>query len=108
MPPALLERHGINPEEVKPISDAFAEGDVRRALQLTPDDVANQLMLAGTPDDWIQWLKGTYAPADLNHALVSFTDPFTLESWASIRIDGLPSLSEQVRLVGEHVLPAIA
>jgi 5,10-methylenetetrahydromethanopterin reductase len=108
MPPALLERHGIDPDEVKTISDAFADGDVRRALELTPDEVADRLMLAGTPEDWIQWLSDTYAPAGLNHALVSFTDPFTLQSWAGVRVDGLPSLCEQVRLVGEEVLPALA
>lgn len=107
MPPSLLERHGIHAEEVKEISGAFADGDVRRALQLTRDDIADRLMVAGTPDDWIQWLNGAYAPVGLNHALVSFTDPFTLASWASVRIDGLPSLSEQVRMVGEDVLPAI-
>jgi 5,10-methylenetetrahydromethanopterin reductase len=107
MPPALLERHGIDPERVKGINDAFADGDVPRALQLTPDDIADRLMVAGTPDDWVRWLTGTYAPAGLNHALVSFTDPFTLESWAGISIDGLPSLCEQVRMVGEEVLPAV-
>ncbi len=107
MPPALLERHGIDSDEVQPIRSAFAEGDVRRALHVTPDDVADRLMVAGTPDDWIQWLEGVYAPAGLNHALVSFADPFTLESWAGVHVDGLPSLSDQIRLVGEHVLPAI-
>jgi 5,10-methylenetetrahydromethanopterin reductase len=108
MPPALLERHGIDPEEVKAINQAFNEGDVARALQLTPDEIADRLLVAGTPDDWVEWLKGTYAPAGLNHALVSFTDPFTLEAWAGISIDGLPTLSEQVRMVGEEVLPALA
>jgi hypothetical protein len=29
-------------------------------------------MLAGTPEDWVRWLTETYAPAGLNHALVSF------------------------------------
>ena len=64
-------------------------------------------MLAGTPDDWIEWLTNSYAPAGLNHALVSFADPFTLESWANMRVEGLPSLCDQVRLVGEAVLPSI-
>ena len=50
------------------------------------------------------WLTETYAPAGLNHALVSFTDPFTLRAWAGIEVEGLPDLGEQVRLVGECVL----
>jgi 5,10-methylenetetrahydromethanopterin reductase len=108
MPPALLERHGVDLEEVAPVKEAFAQGNVRRALEATPDDVVNQLMVAGTPEDWVRWLTETYAPAGLNHALVSFTDPFTLESWAGAQIEGLPNLIEQVRLFGEQVIPQLS
>jgi 5,10-methylenetetrahydromethanopterin reductase len=52
-------------------------------------------------------LTESYAPAGLNHALVSFTDPFTLESWAGREVEGVPDLVEQVRLVGEEVLPQL-
>jgi 5,10-methylenetetrahydromethanopterin reductase len=108
MPPALLERHGIEPGAVKPVNDAFAAGDVGRALEATPDEVVDRILVAGTPEDWVACLTDVYAPAGLNHALVSFTDPFTLKAWAGIEIDGLPDLAEQVRLMGERVLPAIS
>jgi 5,10-methylenetetrahydromethanopterin reductase len=108
MPPALLERHGIEPDSVAAVNDAFAAGDVQRALDATPEDVAGKIMLAGTPDDWVRWLTESYAPAGLNHALVSFTDPFTLKAWAGIEVDGLPDLGEQVRMVGEQVVPAVS
>ena len=106
MPPTLLERHGIEPEEVAPVNDAFAAGDIRRALASTPDSIADRLVVAGTPDDWLRWLTETYAAAGLDHALVSFADPFTLRTWAGVSVDGLPSLGDQVRLFGEHVLGA--
>ena len=48
-----------------------------------------------------------YAPIGLNHALISFTDPFTLKAWADAEVAGLPDLVEQVRLFGEHVLPRL-
>jgi 5,10-methylenetetrahydromethanopterin reductase len=108
MPPALLERHGIEPERVAPVSEAFAAGDVQRALEATPEEVADRIMIAGTPEDWVSWLKDTYAPAGLDHALVSFTDPFTLRAWAGTEVEGLPDLGEQVRLMGEQVLPEIS
>jgi 5,10-methylenetetrahydromethanopterin reductase len=107
MPPALLERHGIEPESVAGVTEAFAAGDVQRALEATPDDVADRIMIAGTPEDWVRWLTETYAPAGLDHALVSFTDPFTLRAWAGIEVEGLPDLEEQVRLFGEQVLPEL-
>jgi 5,10-methylenetetrahydromethanopterin reductase len=81
---------------------------VTRALQATPDDVADRLMVAGTPEDWIAWLTQTYAPTGMTHALVSFTDPYTLRAWAGIEIGGLPSLCEQVKLMGEQVLPEVS
>jgi len=108
MPPALLERHGIDPEAVAPITEAFAAGDVRRALEATPGEIADRIMVAGTPEDWVAWLKDVYAPAGLNHALVSFTDPFTLRALAGIEVEGLPDLGEQVRMMGEQVLPEIS
>jgi len=108
MPPALLDRHGIEQAQVAEVVEAFAAGDVRRALEATPDEIADRIMVAGTPEDWVEWLTGTYAPSGLDHALVSFTDPFTLESWAGIEVDGLPSLTEQVRLLGEEVIPELS
>jgi 5,10-methylenetetrahydromethanopterin reductase len=107
MPPALLERHGIDPDEVAPINEAFAAGDVKRALDLTPDSIADRIVVAGTPDDWAGWLRETYMAAGLDHVLVSFTDPFTLRSWVGTEIEGLPSLEDQVRLFGERVLPQL-
>jgi hypothetical protein len=92
---------------VAAVTEAFAAGDVQRALGATPEKVADQMMVAGRPEDWVRWLTETYAPAGLNHALVSFADPFTLRAWAGIDIEGLPDLGEQVRIVGEQVLPQI-
>jgi 5,10-methylenetetrahydromethanopterin reductase len=107
MPRSLLERHGIDPDRVRPVIEAFAAGDVQGALAATPEEVADRIMVAGTAEDWVQWLTETYAPSGLNHALVSFTDPYTLTAWAGIEIEGLPRLEEQVRMFGERVLPEV-
>ena len=70
MPPALLERHGIEPARLTPVTAAFAAGDVEGALKATPQEIVDRIMVAGTPEDWVGWLTGTYAPAGFNHALV--------------------------------------
>jgi 5,10-methylenetetrahydromethanopterin reductase len=93
---------------VAPVNEAFAGGDIERALALTPDDVADRIMVAGAPEDWIEWFNQAFAPAGLNHALLSFTDPFTLKAWAILEVAGLPDLVEQIRLFGEHVLPKLS
>jgi hypothetical protein len=86
------------------VNEAFAAGDVARALELTEDEIADRIVVAGTPNDW---LTTTYAPSGFDHALVSFADPFLLDAWAGARIEGLPDLAEQVRLFGEEVLPRL-
>ncbi len=108
MPPALLRRHGIEPEAVAGIGEAFKAGDVRLALERTPPEISDRLTLAGSPAEWIEWLNGTYARSGMTHALLSFADPFTLEAWAGIRIEGLPSIGEQIRIVGEEVIPNLS
>jgi hypothetical protein len=70
-----------------------------------PEEISDRIMVAGTPEDWVSWLRDTCLPAGLSHALVSFADPFTLKAWAGIEVEGLPELGEQVRLFGEQVLP---
>ena len=101
MPPALLDRHGIAHDEVAEINAAFAAGDVAGALAATPDAIADRLVVAGTPEDWLGWLEATFRPAGLDHALVSFADPFTVRSWAGIEVDGLPRAAPPGRRVGE-------
>jgi hypothetical protein len=65
-----------------------------------------RLLRAGA--DWIEWLSGSYVPLGVNHALLSFADPFTLQVWAGIEVEGLPELVAQVRLFGEEVLPRLS
>jgi hypothetical protein len=56
---------------VAAVNEAFAAGDVKRALALTPDAVADRIMVAGTPDDRIEWLNTAYTPTGMTHALLS-------------------------------------
>jgi len=104
MPPELLARNGVEPRVVAPAVEAFNAGDVQRALALTPREVGDALSLAGTPQDWIDKLERDFVPSGFGHLLVTFADPFLVESWAGLTIDGLPSLDEQIRLFHDSVM----
>jgi 5,10-methylenetetrahydromethanopterin reductase len=43
-----------------------------------------------------------------NHLLVTFADPFLVESWTGRGVDGLPSLEEQLRIFHDEVMPAFS
>jgi 5,10-methylenetetrahydromethanopterin reductase len=104
LPPELLQRNGVNPSEVAPAVEAFRRGDVQRALELTPPAVADALTVAGTPEDWIEWLERDFVPSGFGHVLVTFADPFLVESWAGVGIDGLPTLRDQLQLFHDSVM----
>jgi 5,10-methylenetetrahydromethanopterin reductase len=106
MPPELLERNGVDPAEVAPVVDAFNRGDVQRAVELTSPSVGRALSVAGTPRDWIEKIETDLVPAGFDHVLVTFVDPFLVESWAGMSIDGLPPIDEQLQLFGREVIAA--
>jgi 5,10-methylenetetrahydromethanopterin reductase len=106
MPPELLTRNGVDPAEVAPVAEAFKRGEVQRALELTSPEVGEALSVAGTPEDWNRWIEDDLAPAGFGHLLVTFADPFLVESWAGIRIEGLPRLEKQLELFHNDVMTA--
>lgn len=107
MPASLLERHGLTRAALEPVIDAFAAGEVERALSLTPDEVVDRLVVAGTPDDWIGQLEAI-RESGLEHVLLSFADPFTVRAWSGHTAAGVPGLAAQIRLVHDEVLPAFS
>jgi 5,10-methylenetetrahydromethanopterin reductase len=107
MPPELLLRNGVKPEHVAPAIAAFDAGDVQRALALTPPEVGDALSVAGTAQDWIDKIERDLLPSGFDHLLVTFADPFLVESWAGLTIDGLPSLDDQIRLFHGSVMSVL-
>ena len=107
MPPELLLRNGVEPADVAPAIAAFNAGDVQRAIALTPPEVGDALSVAGTARDWIEKIERDLRPSGFNHLLVTFADPFLVESWAGLSIDSLPSLDDQIRLFHDSVMSAL-
>lgn len=108
MPPALIERHGIPFDAVEPINAAFARGDVEEALSLTSDEIGDRLSIAGTPEEVAERVRTDIFGTGFNHVALALADREIPRVWAGTDIRGLPSLSEQVRLIAERVLPAVA
>jgi alkanesulfonate monooxygenase SsuD/methylene tetrahydromethanopterin reductase-like flavin-dependent oxidoreductase (luciferase family) len=107
MPPGLIERHGVPYAEVQPICEAFASGDVRAALERTPDDLADRFCIAGTPEEIVDRLRKDVLPSGIDHVVLALTDRRLAQDWAGIDLPGLPPLDEQIRLIGTRIAPAL-
>jgi 5,10-methylenetetrahydromethanopterin reductase len=108
MAPELLERHGIEYRQVRPVVDAFGRGEVERALALTTPAIGERLSIAGSPGDWIQRIRADFVSHGYNHMALGLVDPYLVEHWSGRQISGLPDLASQLELFAAHVLPALA
>jgi 5,10-methylenetetrahydromethanopterin reductase len=89
------------------VVDAFARGDIERALELTTPENGERLSIAGTPEHWIERIRADVAPHGYNHVALGLVDPTLVESWSGRRTDGLPDLRSQLELFAAEVVPAL-
>jgi 5,10-methylenetetrahydromethanopterin reductase len=106
MPREQIERHGIDPESVQPIMDAFNVGDVETAIELTTIELTEKLSLSGSPDEWVERIRTDVVPTGFNHLICAPIDPYLVEAWSGLKVAGVPDQQGQLRLIHEHVMPA--
>jgi 5,10-methylenetetrahydromethanopterin reductase len=107
MPPGLIERHDVSYADVEPICQAFARGDVGEALAQTPDELADRFCIAGTPEQVADRIRADVLPSGIDHVVLALSDRRLVLDWAGIDLPALPSLGDQIRLIGERIAPAL-
>jgi 5,10-methylenetetrahydromethanopterin reductase len=108
MPKEQLARHGIDQAELQPMFDAFAAGDVQGAIDMFPPELAERLSIAGTPEECAEKIKRDIQPTGINHMILALSDAHLVEFFSGQKVDGVPTITEQLRLVAERVVPAVA
>ena len=108
MPPKLVERHGVSYAEVEPICQAFARGDVAEALRRTPEELADRFCIAGTPEEIVARIRADVLPTGINHVVLALADRGLALDWAGRDLPGVPSLDDQIRLIGRRIMPELS
>ncbi len=103
MPDEQLQRHGIEPADMKPIVEALGKGELDKALELTSPEVADKLSIAGTPGECTAKIKEIEATG-VNHMILCITDPTIVKTFTG-RDVAVPDVKEQLRLIAEQVMP---
>ena len=106
MPSEQIERHGIDPESLQPIMDAFNVGDVGRAIELTTLELTEKLSLSGSPDEWVQRIRDEVIPSGFDHLIAAPIDPYLVEAWSGLKVANVPDQQGQLRLIHDRVMPA--
>ena len=106
MPAEQLRRNGVEPESLQDIIAAVGAGDLARAYELTPPELAEKLSIAGTPQECADRIKREIAPTGVNHMILAITDSALVKAFSGMELPGVPSMAEQLRLVHDKVMPA--
>lgn len=108
MPPQQQARHGISPEDLQPIFDAFAAGDVKKALDLTAPELAEKITIAGTPEEVAEKLQRNVLSTGINHVIAAITDRYLVKAFTGNDLESCPDTKEQLRLIHDRVMPALS
>jgi 5,10-methylenetetrahydromethanopterin reductase len=103
MPDEQLERHGIDPIDMRPIVDALGKGELDHALELTTPEVADKLSIAGTPEECADRIR-EIASTGVNHMILCITDPAIVKLFTG-RDVAVPDARDQLTLIAERVMP---
>jgi 5,10-methylenetetrahydromethanopterin reductase len=107
-PEQQLRRHGVLPEDIRPILDALEKGEVDRAIELTPMELALRLAIVGTPEECVVRIKEDLASVGINHVVAAVVDPPLVHAFTGRKVEGLPDGKTQLRLIHERVMPELA
>jgi 5,10-methylenetetrahydromethanopterin reductase len=106
MAPEQLDRHGITAEEVQPVVEALGAGDVAKAIELFRPELSEKLSLAGTPEECVEKIKADMEPAGVNHMILALSDSHLVEFFSGQKVENVPDVRGQLKLVAERVMPA--
>lgn len=108
MPAEQLERNGVEPKELDPIIEALGGGDINRAVDLTPTELAEKLSIAGTPEECVAKMKREIEPSGVNHMILAITDVALVKAFTGRDLAGVADVKGQLQLVHDEVAPAFA
>lgn len=107
MPEQQLRRHGLSGEAIKPILDAFAAGDVAKALDLTTPEIGQMLSISGSPEECVEKLQRDILSTGINHVVAAIVDPYLVKAFTGREIERCPDTPDQLRLIHDRVIPAL-
>ena len=108
MPEQQLNRHGISGADIKPILDAFAAGDVAKALELTTPELGEKFSVAGTPEEVVERLQRDILSTGVNHIVSALVDPYLVKAFTGVDIPDAVDTHAQLRLIRDRVMPAVS
>ncbi|MFC4564127.1 LLM class flavin-dependent oxidoreductase [Nocardiopsis mangrovi] len=108
MPAEQLRRNGVDPDELTPVIDAIAAGDLARGIELTGPDVAERLSIAGTPEECLEKIQREIAPTGVNHVICAITDRTLVRAFTGRDLADAADVDTQLRLIHDRIMPAFA
>jgi 5,10-methylenetetrahydromethanopterin reductase len=56
----------------------------------------------------VEKIKRDMQPAGVNHMILALSDPFLVDFFSGQKVDSVPDINGQLKLVAERVMPAFS
>jgi 5,10-methylenetetrahydromethanopterin reductase len=90
------------------VVEALGAGDIPKAVELFKPEYAEELSLAGTPEEVVEKIKRDIEPAGVNHMVLAIADPAIVKLFSGEEVANVPDFQGQLKLVADQVMPAFA
>ena len=69
---------------------------------------SEKLSVAGTPEECVEKIKSDIEPAGVNHMILALSDAHLVEFFSGQKVENVPDINGQLKLVAERVIPAFS
>ncbi len=105
--PDFIRAQGVDPARIKPIADAWADGDIDRAVSLVEPELMSLVAIAGTPEECASKLREHFHNGPVSHLVLMIADPLHAQLLTGRKIRGVPSVQDQLRVFSDRVMPTL-
>jgi 5,10-methylenetetrahydromethanopterin reductase len=104
MPPQQIKLNGVDPEAVKPVLEAFANGDVKTAIKNTTDEFVEKFSVSGSPAEIIEKLEKNFVEGGVDELVACIVEPVTVASLLGVKIKNVAVYPENLRLIKRRIM----
>jgi len=105
MPDQQVKLHGVSPEAVKPIRDAFAKADFDLAVKLTTDEFVDKFSISGSPDEVVEKLQKDFIHGGVDELVACIVEPEVVGSMMGVNIRDIPGYPANLELISKKIIP---
>jgi len=105
MPERQLRMHDITPEEVREINTNFLQGNIKKVIDLTTEEMVEKASISGSPAEIVDKIRKDLESTGVKHLVCSIIDRQLVKLISGRDFPDLPDYDEALRMINNEIMP---